>query len=89
MFFFGFVSCFDLDVDLFLLLKGLDAVELSVSFFVTGTFFRDDFDLVTDTALDSTLVFLILALVLTFLALVLTFMESCFFLAVLIAVGFP
>ena len=82
MFFFGFVSCFDLDVDLFLLLKDLDAVELSVSFFVTETFFRDDFDLVTDTALDSTLVFLILALVLTFV-------ESCLFLAVLIAVGLP
>lgn len=82
MFFFGFVSCFDLDVDLFLLLKDLDAVELSVSFFVTGTFFSDDFDLITDTALDSTLVFLILALVLTFV-------ESCFFLAVLIAVGLP
>ena len=82
MFFFGFVSCFDLDVDLFLLLMDFDAVELSVSFFVTGTIFRDDFDLVTDTVLDSTLVFLNLALVLTFV-------ESCFFLAVLIAVGVP
>ena len=80
MFFFGFVSCFDLDVDLFLLLKDLDADELSVSFFVTGTIFRDDFDLVTDTLLDSTLVFLILALVLNFV-------ESCFILAVLIAGG--
>ena len=56
MFFFGFVSCFDLDVDLFLLLKDFDAVELSVSFFVTETFFRDDFDLVTDTALDLSLI---------------------------------
>ena len=76
------MSCFDLDVELFLLLNNLDAIELSVSFFVTGTFFRDDFDLVTDTALNSTLVLLILALVLTFV-------ESCFFLAVLIAVGLP
>ena len=82
MFFFDFVSCSDLDVDLFLLLKDPDAVELSVTFFATGTFFRNDFELVTDTALDSTLVFLILALVLTFV-------ESCFFLAVLIAVGLP
>ena len=82
MFFFGFVSCFDLDLDLFLLLKDFDVVELSVSFFVNGTFFRDDFDLFTDTVLDSTLVFLILALVLTFV-------ESCFYLSVLIAVGLP
>ena len=79
MFFFGFMSCFDLDVDLFLLLKDRDAYELSV-FFVTETFFSDDFDLVTDTALDFTLVFLISALVVTFV-------ESCFFLAILIAVG--
>ncbi len=49
-------------------------------FFVTETFFSDDFDLVTDTALDFTLVFLISALVVTFV-------ESCFFLAILIAVG--